>query len=189
VANVPYAGTEQLQAMLSQSPFPADTHPGNVFRMLGQTPPVGAAALGLIYSVLTDAELDPKLREIAILRVAERSEALYALAQHAPIAASVGVSEVQVSALQQGHTPADLFGDQERTTLAFVDEALDTPHVADATFTRLRVHFPPRQVVELLLIIGCFRMMCRLVTTLDLELEPSFGVDALRRAHQTALQC
>jgi hypothetical protein len=40
--------------MLRQSPFPVDTHPGNVFRMLAQTPPVGAAALGFIYSVLTD---------------------------------------------------------------------------------------------------------------------------------------
>jgi hypothetical protein len=40
--------------------------------------------------------------------------------------------------------------------------------------------------MELLLTAGCFRMMSRLVSIPELEMEPSFGVDTLRRVHDTA---
>jgi hypothetical protein len=99
----------------------------------------------------------------------------------------VGVSEAQVSSLRQGNAADDLFDDRERTMLAFIDEALNTPHVSKPSLTRVHAHFPARQIVELLLVLGCFEMMCRLVTTLDVEPEPSFGVDALRRAQQAGL--
>lgn len=185
---LPYGTAEQLSEMLRESPFPDDTHPGNVFRMLAQTPPVGAAALGLIYAVLTETRLDPRIREIAILRVAQRSEAPYAFAQHAAIAASVGVEDPQISALQQGNAPDDLFDQHQRAAIAFADETLDTPHASNETFARLSEHFPPRQITELLLTAGCFRMMSRLVTVLELELEPAFGVDTLRRGREPAPQ-
>lgn len=72
MASLPYATTSKLHEMLRDSPFPEDIHPGNVFRMLALAPPTEAAALGLIYSVLTETELGPALREMAILRVAQR---------------------------------------------------------------------------------------------------------------------
>ena len=147
-----------------------------------QASPTGAAALGLIYSVLTETELDPGLRVVAILQVAQRSHAAYAFAQHASIARAAGVNQAQISSLQDGGAPACLFGDRERTVLAFAAEALDAPRVSGETFARLREHLPPRQVVELLLTIGCFRMMSRLVTILELESEPPFGVNTLRQA-------
>lgn len=188
MASLPYATTSKLHEMLRDSPFPEDIHPGNVFRMLAQAPPTGAAALGLIYSVLTQTELDPALREMTILRVAQRSHAAYAFAQHAPIARSAGVNQAQISSLQDGGAPAGLFGDRERAVLAFAAEALDAARVSGQTFAHLREHLPPRQVVELLLTIGCFRMMSRLVTILELETEPPFGVNTLRQARQAALQ-
>ena len=56
-----------------------------------------------------------------------------------------------------------------------VDEALDNSHLSEATFNRLHARFPCRQIIELLLTIGCYRMMSRLVTLLELELETVFG--------------
>ena len=188
MARLLYATAEQLEDTLRRSPFRDDTHPGNVFRMLSHTPPVGAAALRFIYAVLIDAELDPRLRETVILRAAQRSDAPYAFAQHAAIAASVGVRDAQISALENGHATNDLFDQRERTALTFADEAIDASHVSDETFARVHEHFPARQIVELLLTAGCFRMMSRLVTILELEQEPSFGVDALRKARESALQ-
>jgi hypothetical protein len=63
---------------------------------------------------------------------------------------------------------------------------LDVPRVAGDTFAWVRAEFSPREVVELLLTVGYFRMMDRLVTALDLELETSFGVQALERARDAA---
>ena len=185
MARLPYASPAQLQHTLRRSPFPQDTPAGNVFRMLAQAPPVGGAALGLIYSLLSETQLDPKVREIVILRVAERSAARYAFAQHSAIAASVGVNDDQISSLEQGLVPHALFGERESTAIKLADEAVHKAQVSDATFVRARQHFPPREIVELLLLIGCFRMMCRVVTITELEPEPSFGVDTLRRAQMS----
>lgn len=185
---LPYADADQLGEMLRQSHFSEDTPPGNVFRMLAQAPPVGAAALGLIYAVLSEADLDPRVREIVILRVAERSAAPYAFAQHAAIAASVGVAAAQVAELERGRPLSELFDERERAALAFVDQVLDEPRASAETFARLGQHLPARQIVELLLTAGCFRMMSRLVTVFELELEPAFGVEALRKARRAAPQ-
>ena len=154
--------------------------------MLAHTPPLGAAALTLIYAVLSHSELDPVLREIVILRVAQRSQAAYALSQHSAIARSVGVSAAQVSSLAAGATPDELFDERQRAAVAFVDESLDRSQTSEETWRLALQHFNPRQLVELLLTAGCFRMMSRLVSILELEMEPPFGVDTLRRAHDIA---
>ena len=117
--SIPYASSGQLRETLGRSPFPDDTHPGGVFRMLAHTPPLGAAALALIYTVLSDSELDPCLREIVILRVAERSRAPYAFSQHSAIATSVGVDAAQVSSLAAGATPDELFDHRARAAVAW----------------------------------------------------------------------
>ena len=187
MARLTYPDAERLHAMLRRSPFPEDIHPGNVFRILALAPDAGAAALGFIHALLTKSDLDPRLRELAILRAAQRSDASYAFGQHSAIAASVGVPEAQISSLRSGDVPDNLFDEFERAALAFTDEVLDHAHVSDATFAPVRDCFSARQVVELLLTAGCFRMMSRLVTLLELELEPSFGVQALQHAREPAL--
>ena len=185
---LPYADPDQLGEMLRESPFAGDTPPGNVFRMLAQAPPLGAAALALVYAVLGKTELNPRLREVAILRVAQRSAATYAFTQHAAIAASVGVADAQIAALERGHSPSDLFDELERAALAFADQVLDEPRVSPEIFARLGQYLPARQIIELLLTAGCFRMMSRLVTVFELELEPPFGAEALRKARRPAPQ-
>jgi alkylhydroperoxidase family enzyme len=184
MASLPYADADQLHAMLRRSPFPEDIHAGNVFRVLALAPDVGAAALGFIYALLSESDLEPRLREIVILRAAQRSDAPYAFAQHAAIATSVGVPRAKISSLQSGELAHNVFDEHERAALAFADEVLDRSHFSAATFARVRERFSARQVVELLLTTGCFRMMSRLVTLLELEPEPSFGVQALQRARE-----
>jgi hypothetical protein len=43
----------------------------------------------------------------------------------------------------------------------------------------MREIFSPREVIELLVLIGYFRMICGLMTTLDVEVEAPFGVNIL----------
>ena len=122
-----------------------------------------------------DAEFDPVLREILILRVAQRSQAAYALSQHAAIATSVGLGAAQVSSLAAGAVPDELFDHRARAAVAFVDESLDRSQTSEDAWRLALRHFNPRQLVELLLTAGCFRMMSRLVSILELEMEPSLG--------------
>jgi alkylhydroperoxidase family enzyme len=114
-----------------------------------------------------------------ILRVAQRCDGQYVWVQHVAIARGVGVSDAQIAALEEGRMPAARFNDRERTALAFVDEILDACHAEDDMFTAIRELFSPRGVLELLLLIGYFRMICSVMTTLEVEVESPFGAKIL----------
>jgi len=53
-------------------------------------------------------------------------------------------------------------------------EILNTCVVEDHAFAVAGELFSPRQTLELLLLIGYFRMICSLMTALDVEAEPPF---------------
>src|SRR5271157_945497 len=171
-SRLPYATSEQLADLVRQSGLPENTTATNAFCTLAHTPAVGARALQLVLALLTETDLDPKLRELVILRVAQRCDGPYAWSQHAAIARAIGVSEAQIAALEEGEKPADLFEDRDRTAFAFADEVVDSAGCGNDTFALVREMFSPRQVGELLILIGYFRMICGLMTTLDVEPEP-----------------
>lgn len=185
-SRLPYATSEQLADLVRQSGLPENTPATNAFFTLAHTPAVGARALQLVLALLTETDLDPKLRELVILRVAQRCDGPYAWSQHAAIARAIGVSEAQIAALEEGEKPTDLFEDRERTAFAFADEAVDSAGCTNDTFALVREMFSSRQVVELLLLIGYFRMICSLMTTLEVEVEPPFGMKILHLARNAA---
>ena len=169
----------QLRELIRQSGLPENAPPTNAFRMFAHAPAVVAATLRLVFALLTETDLDPKLRELVILRAAQRCECQYAWVQHVAIARGVGVEEAQIAA------PPTLF--DERVYMAFVlaENVLTTCRATDHTLALVRNLFSPREVVELLLLIGYFRMICVIVTTLEVEVESPFGakvLDSLRDA-------
>jgi 4-carboxymuconolactone decarboxylase len=171
MARIPYATPGECDALMREVRLPVDAVPTNSLRMLAHAPAIGGAVLRLIHTILANADLDLGLRELAILRVTQRDQTRYAWTQHAAIAKAIGVGESQIAALERGRIPAELFSSRERALLVFVDEALDLPRVTDETFARAQEEFTARELVELLLTIGYFRMIGRLLTTLDLEVE------------------
>jgi alkylhydroperoxidase family enzyme len=175
MARLPYATSTQFAELMRQTGYPENTPPANAFRMLAQAPAIGAPILQFVYAILTATDLDPRLRQMVILRVVQRCEARYAWVQHAAIAASVGVGNSQIASLERGHLQSDLFTHREHAALAFTDEILDGPRVADDTFARVCEQFSTREVVELLLTVGYFQMISRLMTTLDIEPDPAWA--------------
>jgi len=182
MAGLPYATSAQFGELMRQSGFPENTPQTNAFSILAHAPAVGAPALQLVFALLTETDVDPRLRELVILRVAQRSPGPYVWVQHVAIARAVGVSDAKIAALEQGEVSTGLFVPRERAALAFADEIVDTSRSTNDTFAAVRELFSPREMVELLLLIGYFRMICGLMTTLDVELESPFGVKILNLA-------
>jgi hypothetical protein len=71
----------------------------NIFRMMAHAQTNLRPLLRLGTSILSEQRLDGKLRELAILRVAQLSPARYEWVQHVPIARAFGASPVQIEAL------------------------------------------------------------------------------------------
>src|SRR5690242_19169160 len=71
----------------------------NLFQMLANAPVMMRPTLRLGSTILREGVLDPKLRELAILRTAHVTATEYEWVQHVPIAMAVGVPDEQIAAL------------------------------------------------------------------------------------------
>jgi hypothetical protein len=59
--------------------------------------------------------------------------------------------------------------------LAFTDAVIAGPRISDGLFERIRNVLTPREIVELLLVIGWYWTACRLTTSLEIEPEHALG--------------
>ena len=84
--------------------------PLNVFRMVAHAGTAFRPWLALGGALLGSLELDPRLRELAILRVAGIAGCDYERVQHEPIAIGVGASAGQVAALAAGRSRETISG-------------------------------------------------------------------------------
>jgi 4-carboxymuconolactone decarboxylase len=178
MARIPYPEPTEAPERVREAL--AATPPLNIFRMLSHAETAFRPFLRFGAAVLGELALDPKLRELAILQVAAQAGAEYEWVQHAAIALAVGVTEGQIAAVQRQELGSASLGDSERAVLRFTAEVLEQPRVSDETFAAARRSLGPREIVELLLTIGEYLMLARIMTTLELEIDEAAGAPALR---------
>jgi alkylhydroperoxidase family enzyme len=112
MARLPYGSEESLR----NAPVKL-----NVARMIANSDAASKPFAKMAGALVTRTRLDPKLREIAILRTAKVSHSVYEWTQHVPMARHVGVSEAQVAAMDNWQN-AKCFNDLERAVLRLTDE-------------------------------------------------------------------
>jgi 4-carboxymuconolactone decarboxylase len=125
-------------------------------------------------SLMTRGKLNGKLRELAILRNARVCNSLYEYTQHVPIAKSVGVNEEQLRGVDNWEA-AQCFSELERLVLRFTDEVARNVKGTKATLDALKQHLGPGEIVELIMAIGFWGMVARILETTEVELEDFAG--------------
>jgi 4-carboxymuconolactone decarboxylase len=145
----------------------------NVYKLLLHTPTVCMAWFEHIGAIRWKTKLPPRLREIAIVRIASAVKYAYALQQHVPgIAVPDGVSLEECEALKDWKG-SKFFSEAERAALAYVDAMIAAPEVPDDVFNAVRKHYSEREVVELTILAGTYIMHNRVTTALRIDLEPA----------------
>ncbi len=130
---------------------------------------------------------DPVLRELAILRVARLTPgAHYEWAQHVPILLAVGGNEAQVAALEADELDADALGEDGRLVVRFTTQVVREASPDDATFAAMCARFTPAQITQLVLVIGQYMMVGRVMATAQLEVDAVLGADVLAGVEQRA---
>ena len=142
----------------------------NLYKAVANSPYALRNFMRLGNSLLARTELEPKLRELAILRIAKLCRSEYEWAQHIPIALEVGVSQKQVEAISNWKASA-AFIDIERAVLEYTDEVAQNVMVKDETFTTLHKYLSEQSIVELTLSIGYWGMVARVLVPLQVEIE------------------
>ena len=87
----------------------------NVQRMMANAQGIFPARSKLSNALFTQI-LDPRLREIAILRTAKDCRSIYEWTQHVPAAKYVGVTDEQIAAIEKW-SDARCFSESERLVL------------------------------------------------------------------------
>lgn len=144
--------------------------PLNIFRMMAHAPGLLRPFVDLGGAFLFEGTLDPVTRECAILRVGYLSGASYETAQHEKIGRDVGMSDALIEAVKQGPA-AEGLSDEQRLTLAFVDDLVANVKASDETFAPAIAHFGTEALQELTLITGYYMMVCRFLETFEVDIE------------------
>lgn len=147
----------------------------NIFKLVAQAETNFRPFLRFGGSILGKQALSGKLRELAILRVAKLSSATYEWVQHVPIAKAVGASDAQIAALDRGEAEAPCFDETERLVLRFTDEVVRDVGASEATYRALAAKLPPRQLMELVLAIGFYMTVARVMETFAIDMDPPAG--------------
>jgi len=141
----------------------------NVLGTLMHHPALAGPFLAYNNVLLQRPLLEPRTRELAILRVAWRTRAGYEWAQHARIAAGLGVGAEEIDALaDRGSVP---WSPLDAAVIDAVDELVDAFRVADATWARLAAHLDERRLVELVFVVGTYTGLAMAFNSFGLELD------------------
>lgn len=144
--------------------------PINVLRMLSHSGPLLQGFFAFGNRILYSTDLEPELREMVIVRVAHLCKSAYELVQHERFIAELGVPADKIAALGVGASDP-IFNDRERAVLAFVDDTVLNVRASDETLAAVSRHMSPRQIVELILVAGNYRMLASMLETCGVEIE------------------
>ena len=143
----------------------------NFYRALLHSPDLAATWTPFNDAVRHQTQLDDRVREITIMRVAILNHVDYVLKIHrARYAGPAGVTPDECDALTDW-ARSTLFGPRDRAVLAYVDAMTREVEVNDAVFEAVREHFGERETVELTVLIGAYNLHTRVLAALRIDPE------------------
>jgi AhpD family alkylhydroperoxidase len=180
MARLPYVDPEQAPPEVREALEALP--PLNIFRTLAHAETSLRPALRLGQAILTEQQLDARLRELAILRVARLTGAEYEWVQHVAIGLAVGVTDEQVAALGRGDAEAACFDERERLVLRVATEVVEERGTSEATLAEARQAFSPREVVELIVTAGYYQLLAAVMNSVDIDLDEPVGTAVIDSA-------
>jgi len=144
---------------------------GDYWTTLAVMPDILKMSADTVWALLQPGRvLDPRYRELAILRTAIVGDCKFEYSQHLKVARMIGLSEEKIQAVK-GWTTSEQFDTAECALMAAVDELLSRNLVEDATFAALKRHFTDAQIVELFFVVCTYRMHGMFIRALHLEFD------------------
>jgi 4-carboxymuconolactone decarboxylase len=141
----------------------------NIYRMLANSEAGLKGFVRMGNALLFRCELDPVLRELAIIRVGRLSRAAYEVFQHERIGREAGVSDDKIVALREATIESPVFSDHEKAVLRFTDDVVRNVKASDKTLKAVQAFLTPGAIVELTLTVGYYMMVCRFLETTGVE--------------------
>lgn len=154
--------------MLEKSPA-VDGHPLNIFGTLAHHPLLLKRYIALGGVFLRFGLLPARERELVILRTGWRTGCEYEFGQHTPLGLAAGLTGEEVARVTrpglEGWSPGDA------ALLELVDDLHRSDRASDATWARLAGRWSEPELVELLALVGFYRMTAGFLNSAGVERE------------------
>jgi 4-carboxymuconolactone decarboxylase len=144
----------------------------NALTTLLHHPELAGPFLAFNSVLLFTPALEPRLRELMVLRVAWRTRSTYEWVQHVRLAQGCGVTQAEIEAIGLGADDDAPWTPLEVDLLAATDELIDGYRIDDATWARLAEHLDERQLVEAVFLVGTYTCLAMAFNSFGLELDP-----------------
>jgi alkylhydroperoxidase family enzyme len=146
------------------------TEPGHIHRLVANAPNLLRRFVDLANELRHGTQLDPKLRELALLTVGRLTGAEYEFVHHWNMALRLGVRRAQLEQLADFESSAE-FNQEERAVMRYASETTSNVRVSDATFQELGRYFDNRRVMELVMNVAIYNAVARIIVPCGVELE------------------
>jgi len=113
--------------------------------------------------------LEPKLRELVILRMARLRASSYEHMHHLPAAKTAGLSEMEISAITSDQPSA--LDQKQSIMIQLVDDCSQLGKVSDSTFEKAAKLFSVAQIAEATLLAGLYEMLACFLKTMGVKLD------------------
>jgi alkylhydroperoxidase family enzyme len=170
-ARVPRLPVDEAKAAADEAGVPNYMAELSIFQVLLNHPSLACAVNDLLATMLWHGVLDPRLRELAIMRIGWLTASDYEWTQHWRVARGLGVSADDLLGVRDWHTCA-AFGPAERAVLAATDDVVRNGAVSAESWAACEREFSdPAVLIELVTAISAWRMIASILHSLAVPLE------------------
>jgi alkylhydroperoxidase family enzyme len=147
----------------------------NLYRLLAHSPRAARSHNTLARFIRDGSRLDPRLRQMAILQVGYVTRSAYEYSHHIRISREFGVSDDDIRAIAAetaGH-PTGL-DPLTRAVLRAARELTLDVSLGDDTFAALRQGLDPERLTDLVITIGHYNGLVRLIAAMRIDVEDDY---------------
>jgi len=143
----------------------------NIFRTMFHRPKTAKAISDLILSLLFEAEIEHRLRELIIMRIGWVTGSNYEWAQHWPLAQEIfGCDSEELLALRNWRA-SELFDERDCAVLTATDELLETGDLCDQSWAQCEAALGRDASIDLVAAVGTWQLVSKLARGLRVPLE------------------
>ena len=173
MARIPYLSPDDL----AEADRDLLKRPITLYRALVNSPGMARAFSGLGQYIRHRSALDPRLRELAIIQVGYLTRSPYEYSHHCKLGLDqFGVTEADIRAIgRETDTGDGGFPELESAVLRAAREMVVGPGVSDATFAVLERALDRERLVDLIVTIGFYCGVVRVLDSLKIDVEPDYA--------------
>lgn len=154
---------------------PLETPAGELlgpFNAMLLSPKVGNAVQRVGEAVRFESALDPKLKELLILRVAAYTASPFEWHAHVAIARHQGMSENRITEIEARRRPTGL-NPVEDAAWNVACEILEQDRVTEKTYAAAAAVLGQRAIFDVAVLVGYYRMLAGIMGAFDVQVHPA----------------